>query len=59
QSIEEWEAAGWINHTYPVRGLFQWYCRFFMGRRCGDDERQISRWKKCASAMGGGGGGGG
>ena len=52
QSIEEWEAAGWINHTYDVRGWFQWYCRFFMGRRCDDDERQISRWKKCVGETG-------
>ena len=52
QSIEEWEAAGWINHTYDVRGWFQWYCRFFMGRRCEDDERQISRWRKCVGATG-------
>lgn len=52
QSIEEWEAAGWINHTYDVRGWFQWYCRFFMGRRCEDDERQISRWRKCVGLTG-------
>merc|ERR1712093_928507 len=38
QSIEEWELAGWINHKYDVRGWFQWYCRFFMGRRCEDDD---------------------
>ena len=52
QTIEEWEAAGWINHTYDVRGWFQWYCRFFMGRRCDDDERQISRWRKCVGDSG-------
>ena len=52
QSIEEWEAAGWINHTYDVRGWFQWYCRFFMGRRCDDDERQVSRWRKCVGETG-------
>lgn len=52
QSIEEWEAAGWINHRYDVRGWFQWYCRFWMGRRCEDDERQISRWKKCVGETG-------
>ncbi|KAF6219727.1 hypothetical protein HO133_003552 [Letharia lupina] len=52
QSIEEWEAAGWINHTYDVRGWFQWYCRFYMGRRCEDDERQISRWRKCVGETG-------
>ena len=52
QSIEEWEAAGWINHKYDIRGWFQWYCRFYMGRRCEDDERQISRWRKCVGDSG-------
>lgn len=52
QSIEEWEAAGWISHEHDVRGWFQWYCRFFQGRRCGDDERQISRWRKCVGETG-------
>lgn len=52
QSIEEWEANGWINHKWDVRGWFQWYCRFFEGRRCEDDERQISRWKKCVGPTG-------
>ncbi|KAK8034031.1 hypothetical protein PG993_009026 [Apiospora rasikravindrae] len=56
QSIEEWEAAGWIAHEYDVRGWFQWYCRFWMGRRIsdgsGEDERQISRWRKCVGETG-------
>ena len=52
QSIEEWEAAGWIAHDFDVRGWFQWYTRFFRGRRCADDERQVSRWKKCVGETG-------
>lgn len=52
QSIEEWEASGWIMHEYDVRGWFQWYCRFFQGRRCADDDRQVSRWRKCVGATG-------
>lgn len=52
QSIEEWEAAGWISHEYDVRGWFQWYTRFFRGRRCDDDDRQVSRWKKCVGETG-------
>lgn len=52
QSIEEWEAAGWISHEHDVRGWFQWYYRFFQGRRCDDDERQISRWRKCVGETG-------
>ena len=52
QSIEEWELAGWINHAHDIRGWFQWYCRFFMGRRCEDDDRQVSRWAKCVGPKG-------
>ncbi|TKA21889.1 hypothetical protein B0A54_14208 [Friedmanniomyces endolithicus] len=52
QSIEEWEAAGWISHSHDVRGWFQWYTRFYLGRRCKDDERQVSRWRKCVGPRG-------
>lgn len=52
QSIEQWEANGWIDHRFDVRGWFQWYCRFFAGRRCEDDKRQVSRWKKCVGPTG-------
>lgn len=52
QSIEEWEAAGWIDHRFDVRGWFQWYCRFYLGRRCEDDERQVGRWKRCVGETG-------
>lgn len=52
QSIEEWEAAGWIAHAYDVRGWFQWYVRFWMGRRCDDDERQVGRWERCVGKAG-------
>ena len=52
QSIEEWEANGWIASDFDIRGWFQWYCRFYMGRRCDDDTRQISRWRKCVGETG-------
>ncbi|KAF3932696.1 hypothetical protein ABW19_dt0203448 [Dactylella cylindrospora] len=52
QSIEEWEANGWINHEYDVRGWFQWYIKFYQGRRCEDDERQVGRWKRCCGEKG-------
>jgi hypothetical protein len=42
QSLQEWEKAGWIWNGDP-RGWAQWYVRFWEGRRCVDDERQVKR----------------
>lgn len=44
QPLSVWQAKGWIHIDDP-RGWFQWYCRYYMGRRHEDDERQIKRWK--------------
>ena len=41
-SLDMWETSGWISALDPY-GWFQWYCRFYLGRRSTDDERQIAR----------------
>ena len=39
-----WEDRNLINHMYNTEGWFQWYCRFYYGRRCEDDARELKRW---------------
>ncbi|GAA5836549.1 hypothetical protein JCM9279_000421 [Rhodotorula babjevae] len=52
QPFEAWEKNGWLRPEHDARGWFSWYYRFYLGRRCDDDARQVQRWAGVAGNSG-------
>lgn len=46
-----WLDMNWFHHRDPF-GWFEWYCKYTLGQRGEDDDRQIRRWQDFAGRNG-------